>query len=642
MKNVPFRRLALTALALVTSLGAAACAEDVNRPTAQYSIAQFMESTSYGGASFSPDASKLLVSHNGTGIFNVYAIPLGGGEPTALTSSTTTSQFAISYLDDDERFLYRSDGGGDELWHVYLRELDGSSKDLTPGEGHTSSFAGWSADRASFYVATNERDASVFDLYRYDASGDYAREMIYRNEDGAFPGRMSPDGRHVAFTRLHTSNDTDVFIRDLEEGHTVHVTPHDGDVLSSPLGFTPDGSGLLLLTNQDSEFQRLVRYDLATSEKSDLVEAAWDVMYASFSRNDGYLVVGINNDARTELRLYRWPEMVQVDVPEIEGASVTSVAFSKDDGTMAMYAGGSRFPSDIFVRSVSAEAPSRLTRSLNPALDVDDLVDAEVVRFASYDGVEIPGILYKPHQASAENPSPALVWVHGGPGGQSRASYFGLIQYLVNHGYGVYAINNRGSSGYGKTFFAMDDQRHGEADLGDVVASKQMLIETGWVDPERVGIIGASYGGYMVLAALAFEPEVFDVGVDIFGVSNWLRTLEAIPPWWGAQRDALYAEMGDPATDRERLERISPLFHAANIRVPLIVLQGANDPRVLQVESDEIVEAVRSNNVPVEYLVFPDEGHGFRNRDNEIKGYGAILTFLDRHLKGSTAETEGR
>jgi dipeptidyl aminopeptidase/acylaminoacyl peptidase len=164
-----------------------------------------------------------------------------------------------------------------------------------------------------------------------------------------------------------------------------------------------------------------------------------------------------------------------------------------------------------------------------------------------------------------------------------------------------------------------------------------MLIETGWVDPERIGIIGGSYGGYMVAAALAFQPEVFDVGVDIFGVTNWLRTLESIPPWWEAQRTALYAELGDPATDRERLHRISPLFHASNIVKPLIVLQGANDPRVLKVESDELVEAVRANGVPVEYVVFDDEGHGFLNKANEARGYSAVLQFLDQHLKGQQA-----
>jgi dipeptidyl aminopeptidase/acylaminoacyl peptidase len=212
-----------------------------------------------------------------------------------------------------------------------------------------------------------------------------------------------------------------------------------------------------------------------------------------------------------------------------------------------------------------------------------------------------------------------------------------LIQYLVNHGYAVYAINNRGSSGYGKTFNMMDDRRHGEADLEDCVASKGMLIDTGWVDPDRIGIIGGSYGGYMVLAALAFRPEEFAVGVDLFGVSNWIRTLESIPPWWESFRQALYTEMGDPEADREMLEAKSPLFHAENIVRPLMVLQGANDPRVIQPESDEIVEAARANGTPVEYLVFDDEGHGFMKRENREEGWRAVLDFLDEHLKGSVA-----
>jgi dipeptidyl aminopeptidase/acylaminoacyl peptidase len=253
--------------------------------------------------------------------------------------------------------------------------------------------------------------------------------------------------------------------------------------------------------------------------------------------------------------------------------------------------------------------------------------------------VQIPGILYRPHSATPEAKAPALVMVHGGPGGQARLGYNPIAQYLANHGYVVYDINNRGSSGYGKTFYAMDDRRHGEADLADVVASKRMLADLGYVDGERIGIIGGSYGGYMVLAALAFQPGVFDVGVDIFGVANWVRTLKSIPSWWTAERDALYAELGDPATDEARLRRISPLFHADKITTPLIVLQGANDPRVLQVESDEMVAAVRKNKVPVEYIVFPDEGHGFVKRENEVRGYRAVLDFLDRHLKAGSSKS---
>jgi dipeptidyl aminopeptidase/acylaminoacyl peptidase len=198
----------------------------------------------------------------------------------------------------------------------------------------------------------------------------------------------------------------------------------------------------------------------------------------------------------------------------------------------------------------------------------------------------------------------------------------------------VLAVNNRGSSGYGKTFYKMDDLNHGDKDLKDCIAGKNWLASQDNIDSEKIGIIGGSYGGYMTMAAMAFTPDEFNVGVNIFGVTNWLRTLKSIPPYWASFRQALYTELGDPGTaDSVRLYNISPVFHAHNVKHPLMVLQGANDPRVLQIESDEIVAAVKKNNVPVEYLVFPDEGHGFVKKENEIKGYGEILKFLDTHLK---------
>ncbi|MCK5574843.1 MAG: S9 family peptidase, partial [Sphingomonadales bacterium] len=273
---------------------------------------------------------------------------------------------------------------------------------------------------------------------------------------------------------------------------------------------------------------------------------------------------------------------------------------------------------------------SALNRDVNP----DDLVDAEVVRYTSFDDLQIPGILYKPVGASAANKVPALVWVHGGPGGQSRRGYRAAIQHLVNHGYAVHAANNRGSSGYGKTFYHMDDKRHGDVDLKDIVYARTYLEGLDWVDGSKVGIIGGSYGGYMVGAALAFEPEAFDVGVNIFGVMNWPRTLKSIPPWWASFRKSLYDELGDPEVEEERLMSISPLFHTQNIAKPLLVVQGANDPRVLQVESDELVAKVRANGVPVEYVLFPDEGHGFRKRENRITASNAYVRFLDQYLKG--------
>jgi dipeptidyl aminopeptidase/acylaminoacyl peptidase len=265
-------------------------------------------------------------------------------------------------------------------------------------------------------------------------------------------------------------------------------------------------------------------------------------------------------------------------------------------------------------------------------------VAGEVIRYPSFDSLEIPAILYKPIGASRKNKVPALLWIHGGPGGQSRLGFNNLVQYFVNHGYAVLMVNNRGSSGYGKTFYNLDNRRHGEDDLMDCVKAKDYLAGLGYIDMEKVGIVGGSYGGYMVMAALTFQPEEFAVGVNLFGVTNWLRTLKSVPPYWEAFKKALYDELGDPFTeDSVRLYRISPLFHAGNVTKPLMVLQGANDPRVLQAESDEIVAAVRENGVPVEYVIFDDEGHGFLKKENQIEGYGKVLKFLDRYLKGETA-----
>ena len=632
----------MTVPALAITLLCSACSTPSNNPESvaavappQYPIEDFMATTRIGGGRFSADGRKLLFHSNQTGVFNVYEVPVAGGAPVALTSSTDNANYSIGYFPQDDRLLYSSDRGGNELTHVYVRERDGSTRDLTPGDKARASFLGWAQDDRSFFVSTNERDPRYMDLYEYAVDG-YARTLVFRNEGGFDLGPISRDKRYLALIKARTTSDTDIHVLDRQTKKVTHITPHTGNVAFTPALFTPDSRGLLLMTDQGHEFAWLARYDIAGGTTTEVLKPDWDVMGAGLSRTGKYLTVAVNNDARTELRMFDYATMTPVTLPPMPDANINGAQLSRDEKMMVFAVNDSRTPSDLFVGEVSG-TPRRLTNSLSPKIDRAHLVDGTVSRFKSKDGVEIPGILYRPQSASSAQKAPALVMVHGGPGGQARLGYNALAQYLANHGYVIFDINNRGSSGYGKTFYAMDDRRHGEADLADVVASKQMLIDSGYVDPARVGIIGGSYGGYMVLAALAFQPEVFSVGVDIFGVANWLRTLKSIPSWWTAQREALYAELGDPAVDAERLRRISPLFHADRIKRPLIVLQGANDPRVLQVESDEMVAAVKKNNVPVEYIVFPDEGHGFVKRENEIRGYKAVLEFLETHLKDRKA-----
>ena len=642
-------RIASTTLGLILLLagllagqGSAAPARQAaaqpTRAPRQYTIQQFLANTAYGGSSFSPDNKKILVSSNQTGVFNAFAFPVDGGKPVQLTDSKVNAVQTLGYFPRDERFLYTSDQGGNEKNHIYVQSPDGQVKDLTPGDNLKADFIGWSTDGKSLFYASNERDPGLFDIYEMTLDG-YERKLLYTNEGGYLPGSVSPDRRYVTLFKTQTSTDSDIYLHDRTTGKTTIITPDDppnSEVSNSPADFSPDGKSLYYTTDKGSEFSYLVRYDLATGQRAEVLKTNWDVAGAGFSRDGKWFTIAVNEDGRTDLRVFKADGMKPVELPALPGADVTGVGFSYDGNLMSFYAEASG-PRDLYVREVKTGKVRQLTHALNSAIDPKDLVEPQVVRFKSYDGVEIPGILYTPHQASPGARVPALVWVHGGPGGQSRVGYNGFIQFLVNHGYAVYAINNRGSSGYGKTFFTMDDRKHGDADLGDCVASKKMLAATGWVDPNRIGIVGGSYGGYMVLAALAFRPQEFAVGVDLFGVSNWLRTLESIPSWWGPTRDSLYKELGDPKADADYLRKISPLFHADQIERPLIVLQGENDPRVLKAESEEIVQAVRKKGVPVEFMLFPNEGHGFARRETQEKAYQATLEFLDKHLKGGGA-----
>jgi dipeptidyl aminopeptidase/acylaminoacyl peptidase len=601
----------------------------------QYTIEQFMATTRLGGASFSSDENSILFHSNKSGIFNVYSMPVGGGEPKQLTNSTKESTFAISWVPGEARFLYRYDKGGNENEHIYLRELNGSERDLTPGDKTKAQFYGWSQDRRSFFFGTNTRDPKFFDVFEMSAA-DLKPTLIYKDETGYQLGDISGDKKFIAFGKPGASTaDSDVYLYNTETKEMKNITAHTGDVANTPETFDPASKYLYYLSDEGSEFKGIVRYDLATGMKAPAEKTNWDVSFVTFSRTGRFRAVGTNEDARTKVRIYDGTTDNLVSLPPLPEGDITGVRFSDSETKMAFYHDGARSPANLYVYNFTTQKPTKLTESLSPEIKADDLVESRVVRYKSFDGTEIPAILYQPHTATPKTKAPAIVRVHGGPGGQARMPYSAGVQYLVNHGYVVLDVNNRGSGGYGKTFFKADDQKHGREPLWDCVEAKKYLQTLDYVDGKKIGIMGGSYGGYMVLAALTFKPEEFNVGVDIFGVANWVRTLQSIPPYWEAERKSLYAEIGDPNTQLDMLKEISPLFHADKITKPLLVLQGANDPRVIKVESDEIVDAIKKKKGIVEYVVFDNEGHGFTKKANEIKGNKAILDFLDKYLKGA-------
>jgi len=621
-----------TLLIISLFMGIIACKKTEEYVPQTYSIEQFYKNTRIGGGAFSHDDQKLLISSDESGIFNVYEISITDGSKKQITYSDQESYFAVDYVPGTSQVLYSADKGGNEINHIYLHQDDGSAIDLTPAENEKAEFGGWSDDKKFMYYISNKRDPQFFDLYKMDVSN-WNAEMIYQNDEGMDISGISHDESLFAISKPITTSENKLYLLNRTNNQMTEISTEPGEYSSS--GFSKDDKFFYYITNAGKEFAYLVKYDIASKEIEVLYETNWDVMYSYLSENEKYRVIAINEDGKNVLIVKDNMNQQNVDFPEIPDGDIVSVQFSDSEKLIRLTIGTSKGPNNIYVYNFETKELKKLTDTLNAEINPNDLVAAEVVRFKSFDGLEIPAIYYKPLTASKNNKVPALVWVHGGPGGQSRVGYFSLIQFLVNNGYAILAVNNRGSSGYGKTFYKMDDLNHGDKDLKDCVWGKKWLENQEYIDGEKIGIIGGSYGGYMTMAGMTFTPDEFKVGVNIFGVTNWLRTLKSIPPYWESFRNALYAELGDPYTeDSVRLYEISPLFHAENVKNPIMVLQGANDPRVLQVESDEIVEAVKKNNVPVEYIVFPDEGHGFVKKENEIEGYGEILVFLDKYLKG--------
>ena len=617
-----------------------ACKPEIKAPdTVQnlksYSIEQMMDNESVGGGSFAPDNSKLLVHSNRSGIFNLYTVGVADGTWTALTESDSSSVFAISYFPEDERILFRKDNNGDELFHIFLRETDGTVKDLTPEAGSRSLFSNWAKDGKSFFYTSNKRDSRFMDVYRMDAAT-FTPNLIFQNDAGYDINLISGDGNRIVFSKAINTNDSDLFVFTVSDGKQVQIN----EIRSGNSGqdFSPDGKSLYYTTDVEGEFANLMRYNLELGSREKVLERNWDIVGSSFTEAGNYQITYVNEDAKNAIEILKTASGEPLSLGGTETMDIIGVSFSKDESLIRLFAGGSNAPVNLYVYNLESGELKQLSDVLNSDIDPTHLVRAEVVRFPSFDGLEIPAIYYRPHQASAENPTPALVWVHGGPGGQSRQNFSASLQYLINHGYAVLAVNNRGSSGYGKTFYQLDDQNHGDKDLKDCVAGKDWLAAQPEIDGEKIGILGGSYGGYMTMAALTYTPDAFQVGVNLFGVTNWIRTLRSIPPWWESYKEALYTELGDPnSADSVRLRAISPLFHTDKVTKPLIVLQGSQDPRVLQVESDEIVAGVRANGVPVEYVLFEDEGHGFVKKENQVKAYSSVLNFLDTYLKGEKA-----
>lgn len=603
----------------------------------RYNCAQFLTTARIWGLGFSPREDRILFTSDASGVFNAYEVSITDARQTQLTFSTTENIQSVSYFPKDDRILLIRDRGDVENSILYVLDHEGKETILTHGPRVQTRFHDWSRDLESFYMSTNERDTRFFDLYKVHAST-YERRLLFQSDDRCHFGSISADERLVLFVKSNSMSKADIFLYDVSKQRMRPFIVDEGEVLNCLPIFDRDARAVYYITDKASNFRYVARHDLLTGESTCVEAADGDVGWTSFSSDYEKRITFLNSesDTRRTLRIHDQVTGESFSLPVGTSDCVTSAYLSRSGKRLAFYLNGDHTPGNIHIYDFGSGATRALTTSLSPEIDPEDLVDSEVITFRSFDGLKIPCLLWRPHGAGRDCKSPGLVWVHGGPGGRMVKGYKGRIQFLVNHGYVVLGVNYRGSSGFGKDFLLADRGKHGREPLWDCVMAKEYLTTLDYVDSSNIGIIGASFGGYMVLAALTFVPGEFAAGVDICGPSNLLSLADSLPPYWDVKR--FYDKLGDLEKGRDALKRISPVFYADRIKRPLMILQGARDPRCPKEQSDEMVEAIRKIGGTVKYLVFEDEAHGFRKRKNAIDAFAAILRFLNSNLKRKTVE----
>jgi dipeptidyl aminopeptidase/acylaminoacyl peptidase len=605
--------------------------------TEKYAFERYLNVRQAYGASFSPDGSLITFLTDITGVAEVWSAPVnrqatGPSWPNQLTFRGERIAGA-TFSPKANQLLVTGDIGGNERTQLFLLDSDGASfTPLTDQLETIYNFGGWSPDGTRITYSSNERDARYFDVYERNIESGVVR-LLLRHDGTNFARGYSPDGRYVLSARYDSNIRNQLFLIDTTTLEARPLTPEtsEGVALHEFAEWSADRRGLYLVSNRDRQFLSLAYLDLATTEMIYLYETSWDVEQLAVTHDGTTLALVTNEDGYSQLALYDvsqgWEARKELQAPTFPSGVVYQVAWSQNDLRLAITLTTPDDSADVWVWDAEEGIVIRVTRSSLGGIPRASFVAPSVVRYPTFDGREIPAFLYLP-QGEQRN-LPVVIDVHGGPEGQSRPWFNPVIQYLVGRGYAVLSPNVRGSSGYGYEYQSLDDVRLRMDSVADLQHAALWLRESGITDPQRIAVMGGSYGGFMVLSAVTTYPDLWAAGVDIVGIANFVTFLENTGPW---RRKLREAEYGSLENDRAFLEQISPIRSVERITAPLFVVHGANDPRVPVGEAEQIVHALRARHVPVEYLRFEDEGHGLIKRANRLVAYPAIARFLDRYM----------
>lgn len=611
-----------------------------------YPIHRYLNVRSAYFPSFSSDGRRLAFLSDITGVPQVWQVGLSSDGPLWPDPVTFAPDRVMgvwrSPATGDARLIYSQDVGGNENAQLFLFSADGS-EDVLLTEGYGGAmhlFGEWSRDGKQILFAANRRDPRLFDLYVQALDGE--ARMVWQNDRPGYMFRsvFSPDGRRVAAVRSFSSFSSDVIDVDLDSGGSRVVSPPGDDVRYEAVFYAPDGRSLFVNTDLDSDFLYVGRLDLATQGVEALTAPSWDADVMCLSLDGRYLAYTANVQGVSELYLLDVASGEMRKAPDLQpstgviGMMDTRLTFSQDSRQLAFSYMATTRSSDVYVWDIQADTVRAVTRSSHGGLPADTFVSPELVQYPTFDAGDdgprrIPAWFYRP-KADGDGRVPVVVIVHGGPEAQYRPYFQFLAQYLLQSGYAVLAPNVRGSTGYGKSYSHLDDVRKRMDSVKDLAHAAYWLREQPGIDGNRLVVYGGSYGGFMVLSALTTYPKLWAAGVDIVGISNFVTFLENTSDYRRAHREAEY---GSLERDRDFLQEVSPLNRADSIAAPLMVIHGANDPRVPLGEAQQLVETLKRRGVPVELIVFDDEGHGIVKLKNKLVAYPAIVDFLARHLE---------
>ena len=621
--------LAATALPLAAQLAPDSLTAQVKR---------MAEVGSAFSPTFAPDGKRLAFVANWSGVPQLWTVDVDGGAPRQLTHlSDQIGDVAWSPAGDRLAFLMAPGGGMNSQVYVVAPD-SGDPERLTDGGKETNGLDGWSHDGARLALNSNRRAAATVDAYVYDVRTRSMRRVADTHGVGGLTD-LSRDGRWAVLNRLRNRGDNNLFLLDLTRGTEQLLTPHSGPGTFAQAQFSPDGRSIYLLSNKDRDLAALARVRLDAHGAPGPIEVIAqrpdaEVEDVTLSEDGRTAALLWNVAGRSELAFIDLQTLALSPGPTLPAEVASQPVFSRDGAFLALTVTGAAAPRDLWLVERASGVVRQLTHSPHPGVDLAPLVRPELVQWTASDGVPLSAWLYRPVAATA--PGAVVLSFHGGPEGQERPAFNATYQALLARGIAVFAPNVRGSSGFGKRFVNLDNGALRTNAVRDIASCLDWLQQHGVADPKRIGIMGGSYGGYMTMAGLTEYPGRFAAGADLYGVVNFETFFAHTEPWMAAISTVEY---GDPKTQGAMLRALSPLTRIDRVVAPTIVLHGANDTNVPVIEAEQVVNSLKRRGVPVEYVLFPDEGHGFRKTPNRVRSATAVVRWFDRYLNGSPMST---